>query len=535
MSQYNDIRITPNVGVTSDPKIEFTGAGNSTITLKVTDGTAGEVVFENENQKELLSLIDGSPTDPLFSINDSISLPALQVYEDGRLLLAPYAGYNIGIGTTNPTSKLSIGDTNIDLSLTWPERSPTLNLSFSSSKALDSRITFTRTSTGTYVDQDGYIKTDAANQPRFDHHPITGKSLGLLVESSVLVGGRFQLGGSNLTGTANVSGVIAPDGTETAFRAEVIAAGGGYETIGEHAAESSNGIMFTISVFAKAGEVGKFTLVGGSEQSSKTAIFDVTNGTIAVYPTHQNSSATIEPFKNGWYRCSTTFLRENASTNYFFFWLPQTNVGSGNDYEWLSGQGMYFWGLNIAKDIKYPTSWVDTRNSGGYLTTTRSADVVSISGSNFTSIFTGQYPTGTLYTEYSRNYNFSISPNTKRVWTFYNGTTNNNVQIRGNGTSQEGFYVVDGGTTGAVGLKSVPAKGISIKAATSWDSSTMSASFDGSEVSSTSISLPFNINPNVFSIGSYAVYSTTFFDGHISRILYWPEKLSDINLKTLTA
>ena len=108
MSQYNDIKITPNSGVSSDPKIEFIGAGNSTITLKVTDGTAGEVVFENEDQKELLSLFDGSSTDPIFSVNDSISLPALQVYEDGRLLLAPYAGYNIGIGTTNPTSKLSI-------------------------------------------------------------------------------------------------------------------------------------------------------------------------------------------------------------------------------------------------------------------------------------------------------------------------------------------------------------------------------------------------------------------------------------------
>jgi len=59
MSQYNNITITPNIGVSSSPKIEFTGAANTTTTLTVGD--------------------------------TGISIDK-----------------NIGIGTTNPTEKLDI-------------------------------------------------------------------------------------------------------------------------------------------------------------------------------------------------------------------------------------------------------------------------------------------------------------------------------------------------------------------------------------------------------------------------------------------
>ena len=57
MSQYNDIKITPNIGVSSDPKIEFIGAGNSTITLKVLDTADGGITFEGQ-KGDILSLVD---------------------------------------------------------------------------------------------------------------------------------------------------------------------------------------------------------------------------------------------------------------------------------------------------------------------------------------------------------------------------------------------------------------------------------------------------------------------------------------------
>jgi len=66
----------------------------------------------------------------------------------------------------------------------YPDIRPTLNLDFANTKRLDPRITFTRTTTGTYVGSDGLIKTAAIDEARFDHDPATGESLGLLIEES---------------------------------------------------------------------------------------------------------------------------------------------------------------------------------------------------------------------------------------------------------------------------------------------------------------------------------------------------------------
>jgi hypothetical protein len=66
----------------------------------------------------------------------------------------------------------------------YPDTRPTLDLNFARAKRLDPRITFSRLSTGTYIGSDGLLKTAIANVARFDHDPITGESLGLLVEAA---------------------------------------------------------------------------------------------------------------------------------------------------------------------------------------------------------------------------------------------------------------------------------------------------------------------------------------------------------------
>ena len=43
---------------------------------------------------------------------------------------------------------------------------PSLRLNFQGARTLDPRITFERSSTGTYVDEDGLIKTAAVDQAR---------------------------------------------------------------------------------------------------------------------------------------------------------------------------------------------------------------------------------------------------------------------------------------------------------------------------------------------------------------------------------
>jgi hypothetical protein len=66
----------------------------------------------------------------------------------------------------------------------FPSVRPTLDLDFANSKTLDPRIEFTRASGGSYVGADGLIKYAGVNEARFDHDPVTGESLGLLVEEA---------------------------------------------------------------------------------------------------------------------------------------------------------------------------------------------------------------------------------------------------------------------------------------------------------------------------------------------------------------
>ena len=72
---------------------------------------------------------------------------------------------------------------------------PSLDLRFAEGKNLNdymtgqNLITFSRPvganqSPGTYVDENKIIQLSSADQPRFDHDPTTGESLGLLVEES---------------------------------------------------------------------------------------------------------------------------------------------------------------------------------------------------------------------------------------------------------------------------------------------------------------------------------------------------------------
>ena len=102
MSQFNNIKITPNIGATgvgTNPKIEFTGAGNSTITLQVSSASTGGLLFYGANG-EMLSLVDAPSRFPVFSVNDDFSVPTIEAYGNGNVFLSSYPGYQVGIGTT---------------------------------------------------------------------------------------------------------------------------------------------------------------------------------------------------------------------------------------------------------------------------------------------------------------------------------------------------------------------------------------------------------------------------------------------------
>jgi hypothetical protein len=60
----------------------------------------------------------------------------------------------------------------------------TLNLDFTKMSALDSRFTFTRSTTATYINSSGYVASAAINEARFECDATTLAAKGLLIEGS---------------------------------------------------------------------------------------------------------------------------------------------------------------------------------------------------------------------------------------------------------------------------------------------------------------------------------------------------------------
>lgn len=80
--------------------------GTETITLTVLED--GSLSFSGSSG-QLFSIAD-SLTGTIFSVNDISGIPSIEVFDDGKVILAESTG-NVGIGTASPTEKLEVSGT----------------------------------------------------------------------------------------------------------------------------------------------------------------------------------------------------------------------------------------------------------------------------------------------------------------------------------------------------------------------------------------------------------------------------------------
>jgi hypothetical protein len=261
-------------------------------------------------------------------------------------------------------------------SLTATERVlPRLALDFTTA-SLDARVTVTRAlNTGTRVNSSGLIETVNANLPRFDYDPITKICKGLLIEESraniVPYSSAFGSWTNNAI-TVTADAVVAPDGTTTADDLERTSATSN---------NRSQTITFTgnatksVSIFVRYNSSPSFAvfLFDSTASANRMLIdFTFTAGVPAVGSINSGSLEAIENYGNGWYRikmlCPSVVA---ANTNVLYVYPART--GS------LNNQKTTFWGAQ-AEDGAFATSYIFNAAAG---TTTRNADAVSMTGTNF--------------------------------------------------------------------------------------------------------------------------------------------------------
>jgi hypothetical protein len=174
--------------------------------------------------------------------------------------------------------------------------------------------------------------------------------------------------------TGTTAAFTAPDGTTNADK--IIATSGNVaHNINRSGLTSA---AYTFSVFAKAGEESVISL--WLRGASVRAEFNLVSGTVSNITT---TSARIENYGNGWYRC-TVYDSTAGTTAHIYGRAGGAYAGNGSD-------GFYLWGAQLETG-SVATSYIPTTTGTG----SRSADVISVTGAVSGSI--GQTE-GTIYAE----------------------------------------------------------------------------------------------------------------------------------------
>ena len=328
----------------------------------------------------------------------------------------------------------------------------------------------------------------------------------------------------NTGGVSSVVTSTAPDTTTQVYRLLAESSSGRCRC--NFSASSSNNIA--VSAFLKK-DTHRYVQIGfGGNSNNFCALFDldpgVTNRLLSQdgNGTFTNIDAGYQELPNGWIRAwavgTTTgsdgigigIVKDATKTTF-----SATNVFNGTE-------SIYIWGAQYEDNASFPTSYIPTQGS----TATRAADV-STSAATFGNSWYRQ-DEGTVFVEGAAIGRAASSP----LVQFQDASATDRIQFRQNAPATDlAFQVVDG-ASGSPGLaatafqlnafyKGAIATKTSDHAATI-NSGTISASSTPSTMPTVD-QLRFNTTSPVLS-GSYLV----------RRLTYWPQRLSNDTLQTIT-
>jgi hypothetical protein len=369
-----------------------------------------------------------------------------------------------------------------------------------------------------------YIPTTSTinSAPRFDHNPVTGESLGLLVEeartnsirNNTMVGAVAGTPGTVPTnwvaGSANVgiSREIIGTGTENGITyidlkySGTTTGSGLFNIIPDDGVTASSGQAWTSSAYVKVigGSTANLTLTHRIRQA-------VSGGGFLAATDQTLSPVSGDLIKNRYTLTLSSAPATIASLGQYFI-ISFAASGLAIDVTLRIG-------LPQLEQGAFATSVIPTTTA----TVTRSADVASISGSNFSSWFNA--PLGSLFSEIHLP-----QTNTAAAWRVWEISGTNSYRLR----NASGQYNTDG-NSGSTLLAGTVTTGIArIGAAFSVGSNAISV--NGAVAAADALS-PDTTGSTTFSIGNRPGNDRAI-NGTIRRLTYWPQRLSNPTLQSIT-
>lgn len=358
--------------------------------------------------------------------------------------------------------------------------------------------------------------------PRFQYD-TSGTALGLLVEESrtnlIADSEAFEnWTTNNASVSANVA--LAPTGSIVADKIVEDATASKIHRVAQNIILAS-GTKYTVSVYAKAAERSFLRLEFDYGSSGSTVWFDLANGAVGTVVGSPDDSG-IESCGDGWYRCWIVDTADATGASPFFLYgAPSDGVSS---WDGDGASGIYVFGAQ-AEAGAFPTSYIPTFG----VSRTRAADVCTVEGDEFTARY--RQDEGAFYYNFAPNGFIS----SMRALVVDNGGTSDYIALTFGSGDPDSFRwdVVDASSAQAqFTLESDAVAGTAYAAALAVKANDFAAVLDGGTVATDASGTMPTVDR--MGVGSVSGIGGNPLSGTISRLIYWPERLSDATLQAIT-
>ena len=217
-------------------------------------------------------------------------------------------------------------------------------------------LTWTRSTTATYVDRYGIIQTAAINEPRQE---VAGWLIEGASQNLCLRAEEFD----NATWVKSSLSVIAdsiqsPDGLSTGDSLDAASTGSLSPSINQQIVSVTSN-AYTFSFFAKKNENDfvQITFSSGHVSGNPRVNFDLSLGIIG--SSDSGITPKIESLSNGWFRCSASVIAVGTALNSFISLVKSNTDTRVQANSWISGDGIYSWGAQV-DELPFASSYIPT-------------------------------------------------------------------------------------------------------------------------------------------------------------------------------
>lgn len=401
---------------------------------------------------------------------------------------------------------------------------PTLALQFAGRDTLDSRVTFARSEVATYFDNAGVLQTAASGVARIKAHTFDGtvwNNRGLLIEEErtnlALHSESFSAPWVN-SGTPGLfsNNSVAPDGTVSMDRVTDEATGS-FPGKQQPITIPTTNLPYTYSLFVQKfvqSTLPEFQLdMTGGARTRGAVQLNLQTGAPFIRNLNGTPGTTsvVQELDNHW-RVSLT-ANNTGNNTILTIRVNAAMTKTPGIQEASALGGVNVWGHQL-EQASEASSYIKTTTAA----VTRTADVATVSNLSWFN-----QSAGTFYIEGSFPY---ASASVNAFITLNDGTSGNRLVFKRDASGNINFQSshsadTDGASNGAA----VIVAGTKFKVAGAYSDDDLRAAVDG-VLSPADAAAAFPL--------ANGMTTLNFGDGHIARIIYWPTRLPDALLQSLT-